>query len=265
MLAHLQNEIARIVLGHECVLELDVARQVPDDATYLELLDEQLEVLSEYHGENWFGAVCPGPGDTDHGDGGWELAHTTCTGRTRLGLRAGRLDVERLAHTVLDFETYEDRAMGPAPLEPASARDCLLACMVQLQGAAARRRALFELAWQFGEEGLDVIELAREVLVDPSDGMDADLEVLELVEEARISWEERWAAWSRAHSDLAFENAMNAGEALIREEAPRRGDSRAAALEQLELPIALELGVTARERHRELLEELVDERGSWRL
>ena len=264
MLAHLQIEIARIVLGHECILDLDVARQVPDDATYLELLDEHYEALREYHGENWFGAVCPGPGDAAYGDGDWELAHTTCTGRTRLGLRGGRFDVERLAHTVLDFETYEDRAMGPAPLEPASARDCLLACMVQLQGAAARRRALFELAWQFGEE-LDVIELAREVLVDPSDGVDADLEVLELVEEARASWEERWTAWSRAHSDLAIENAANAGETLVWEDAPRRGDARAAALEQLELPTALELGVTARERHHELLEELVDERGSWRL
>lgn len=85
------------------------------------------------------------------------------------------------------------------------------------------------------------------------------------MEEARVSWEEHWTAWSRAHSDLALENAANAGETLVREDAPRRGDARAAALEQLELPIALELGVTARERHRELLEELMDERGSWRL
>lgn len=122
---------------------------------------------------------------------------------------------------------------------------------------AARRASLwFELLGGYS---------ARRTRLDSIYRVEARVYILELVEEARVSWEEHWTAWSRAHSDLALENAANAGETLVREDAPRRGDARAAALEQLELPIALELGVTARERHRELLEELMDERGSWRL
>ena len=49
------------------------------------------------------------------------------------------------------------------------------------------------------------------------------------VQEARVSWEERWAAWFRAHSDSVLENM---GERLVREDASLRGNAREAARAQ---------------------------------